>query len=125
MACSTGASATRKPGGSGERRLAGEGEHGAVRVDQVELRVGLEQHQVAQEAGEVLGMPLVHLEQVVVHGHDTAEEGIRAVVGRLVLEALEGVQHGRGDAERGEGAGDEDRQRDLEADRHRGASRIL
>jgi hypothetical protein len=103
--------------------LAGEGQHRALGVQEVELRVGLEQHQVAQEAGELFRMPLVQLEQVVVHGDHAAEKGVGPVVGGLVLEALEGVEHRRRDAQRGERAGDEDRERDLEADGH--AGRVL
>ena len=90
-----------------------------MRIEHVELRVGLEQHQVAQEVGELLGMPLLHLEDVVVHGHDPAEEGTGAVVGGLVLEALEGEEHGGDHAERGEGTGDEDGDGDAQADGHR------
>ena len=99
-------------------RLAGEGEHGALPVEQVELGVGLEQHEVAQEVDEFVRMALVQIEDVGVHRDDAAEEGIGPVVGRLVLEALECEQHGRDDAQRGQGTGDEDRQGDLEADGH-------
>ena len=94
----TGPRATREPGL--ELGRAGLGEDQAGGVEQVELDVGLVQHQAAQPALELLRALLVHVEDVVVHADDAAEERHAAPVGGLVLEALERVDDGGDDQER-------------------------
>ncbi|MDT4843465.1 hypothetical protein FQZ97_773990 [compost metagenome] len=101
-----------------ELGLSGGTEHGALRVQQVELGVGLVEHEVGEEVVETFAKTCPHAEQVVVLQHHALQKRIGAVVGRLVLKALIGQHDGDHHAQRGEQTGEEDREGDLDPNLH-------
>jgi hypothetical protein len=66
---------------------------------------------------------LLHVQQVIVVGGHSLEKRIGTGEGRLVFEALEGIDDGHDHRQRGDQTGRHHRQRQLQANRHR--SRIL
>ena len=77
----------------GQLGLAGGRQHHPLRVEQIELRIGLKKDQVAQELVELLRLARMQIEQVVVHGHHAPEEHVGSVESGLMLKALERKQH--------------------------------
>ena len=100
----------------------------ALRVQQVELGVGLVEHEVGEKAVEIVAKALAHAEQIAVLCGDALEKRVGAVVARLVLETLVGEHQREHHAQRGEQAGEADGQRQLGPNVHAlptGHSRIL